>query len=531
MITIYMQVFKKDAPSDIEQAYLTNNTDFKEGKMLAKRYCAGCHSYPEPGLLPKRIWASQTLPHMGPQMGIFEHNGTRYPVERTPNLPENYYPSEPLLSNERWQKILDYYEKAAPERFSPAERDREIINDTLFFKAHTPEYRAKTPPMVTAVKLDPGNQFIYLSDANEEKFLIFNTELELANSFTISSTLSDIRITNDRYKPGKRDLILTYIGELKPSDAPRGVVQKFWYDPETGDGAAGSVVYGHIARPVESQLTDLDQDGNNDVLISEFGHRTGGLFWLKNTGKGTTPEKRVLVDTPGCIQSYITDYNNNGLPDIIALCTQVDQAIYLFLNQGNGEFVIKTLLQFQITAGSSSFEMHDFNDDGHLDILYTSGDNADYSIVYKPYHGVYIYLNDGNDNFTKAWFYPVNGAYNAIARDFNLDGMLDIAAISFFADYVKRPQEGFVFFLQSHPPAGGKNKGDLTFTPYHHPAASGGRWIAMDVADWEGDGDDDIILANFSLGPTRVVPRIQDKWARGPHFLLLENKSVRVAKK
>ncbi|MEX0895163.1 MAG: VCBS repeat-containing protein, partial [Balneolaceae bacterium] len=151
----------------------------------------------------------------------------------------------------------------------------------------------------------------------------------------------------------------------------------------------------------------------------------------------------------------------------------------------------------------------------HLDILYTNGDNADFSKVYKPYHGVSVYLNDGNDSFTQEWFYPVNGAYRAVARDFNKNGRLDIAVISYFADYIRSPEEGFLFF---------KNDGGLEFTPYHHPAAKAGRWLTMDVADWTGDGYEDIVLGSFPFGPSLASSPFRLNWEDSPHFLLLENK-------
>lgn len=493
------------------------NLAIEEGKKLSLVYCSSCHLYPAPNLLGKETWLSQTLPHMGPQLGIFEHNGIQYPVEKTPGLPENYYPSEQVLSSEKWQKILNYYKKAAPEVLTPAERNTEIISDTLFFKAHTSEYRSGDPPMVTAVNFDPGNQLIYASNAIEGKFLIFDRKLRLVNELDFRSIISHINFTNDINTPGKRNFIFTFIGSLYPSDAASGAIVEGWYNHEDKKAHA-NLLLDNISRPVETQLADLDQDGKDDLLISEFGHRRGRLFWLKKSG-----EKNILKHTPGCIQSHIIDYNNNGFLDIIALCTQAEEGIYLFRNKGKGVFEEKTFLRFQSTAGSSSFELHDFNSDGHLDILYTSGDNADYSTVFKPYHGVYIYLNDGNDGFEQTWFYPVNGAYDAKARDFDRDGNLDIAVISFFADYENNPEESFVFFHQRHPPSDGKNEGGFDFVPYHHPAASRGRWLTMDVADWNRNGYDDILLGNFSLGPTPVDSSIQNKWIKGPFILVLEN--------
>lgn len=489
-----------------------------DNRQVAQKYCSTCHTYPEPGLLDKDTWLHETLPNMGPRFGIFAHNGVAYPTENTPNLPANLYPDRQTITDRQWQMILDFYGQAAPDTLTQRAK-KDITIDELFFRARRPNYRGQTPPLVTAVRFDPVNRLIYFADAAENKFHIFDDDLDLEARFTLSSPVSDIQLMNELRRPGRRDLLTTYIGDLNPSDALNGFIQPVWYNPTNGSGGAGQVIMDSLARPVESLMADLNSDGTSDLLVNQFGHRTGSLFWLQGTGPGSfAPDRRVLINTPGCIESHVTDFTGNGRDDVIALCSQLDQAIYLFENRGDGQFDRQKLVQFEIVAGSSSFKLHDFNDDGLLDILYTSGDNADYSIIYKPYHGVYIYLNQGNQTFEQAWFYPINGAYDAVPRDFDQDGDTDLATIAFFADYDNYPREGFVYF---------QNEGGMEFKPYHHPAASGGRWIAMDVADWTGNGYDDIVLANFSLGPTRVKSLIQKKFTEGPHIIVLENRGDR----
>ena len=61
--------------------------------------------------------------------------------------------------------------------------------------------------------------------------------------------------------------------------------------------------------------------------------------------------------------------------------------------------------------------MADFNRDGLPDILVTNGDNGEYPSPLKKYHGIRIYLNKGNWRFEEAFFYPLNGAFKAVARD------------------------------------------------------------------------------------------------------------------
>jgi hypothetical protein len=110
------------------------------------------------------------------------------------------------------------------------------------------------------------------------------------------------------------------------------------------------------------------------------------------------------------------------------------------------------------------------------------------------------------------YFFPINGCYKAIARDFDGDGNIDIAAISYFADYAMQPEEGFVFL---------KSTGNMHFTPYSLPATQAGRWITMDVADINNNKKPGLILANCSVGPT--INRSKTNWKTGPTIVLLKN--------
>src|SRR5206468_7762304 len=129
-----------------------------------------------------------------------------------------------------------------------------------------------------------------------------------------------------------------------------------------------------------------NHDGKDDYLVSEFGNLVGALSWLGKTDTGYV--RHIIRAAPGSIRTYINDYNKDGLPDIWALFAQGNEGISLFTNKGNGVFDTKQLLSFPPSYGSSSFELDDFNKDGFPDIVYTCGDNADYSTILKPYHGV-----------------------------------------------------------------------------------------------------------------------------------------------
>ncbi len=191
--------------------------------------------------------------------------------------------------------------------------------------------------------------------------------------------------------------------------------------------------------------------------------------------------------------------------DLITLFGQAREGLYLQRNRGKDGFTWEPLLHFPPSYGSTGFELADFNGDGFQDVLITHGDNGDYPSPFKAYHGLRIFLNDGGFHFTEAWFRPLDGAFRAVARDFDGDGDLDIAAISFFPDFSRTPDESFVYF---------ENRGGLEFVASSIPEATAGRWLTLDAGDLDGDGDIDLVLGSFIDGPRTVpIPEpIQAKW-------------------
>lgn len=116
------------------------------------------------------------------------------------------------------------------------------------------------------------------------------------------------------------------------------------------------------------------------------------------------------------------DFNGDGHPDIAALVAQEVEAMYLFLNDGKGVFTQKMVFQGHPLYGHSSFELTDFNGDGRPDFVVTNGDNGEYPSPPKSYHGIRVYLNRGGMNYEKSLFQPLNGAFRALARDYDADG-------------------------------------------------------------------------------------------------------------
>ena len=183
------------------------------------------------------------------------------------------------------------------------------------------------------------------------------------------------------------------------------------------------------------------------------------------------------------------------------------------------KFRLDKVIRFSPIYGSSWFELIDFDNDGDDDIVTVHGDNADKTYIPKPYHGLRLHINDGNNQFEEKYFYPMNGATRVVAKDFDQDGDVDFGLLSTFPDY-ENPKESPFVYLEN------KNAADFTFDDSSLEESNYARWLLMDAGDVDGDGDEDIILSSFSYAFTPVPEEKTNFWReKGIDLLILENKT------
>jgi hypothetical protein len=277
-------------------------------------------------------------------------------------------------------------------------------------------------------------------------------------------------------------------GILSPNDEPRGALVRYDF---VGGGRLrlAAVVIDSLFRPVFVEQLDFDGDGRNELVICEYGHNRGRLALYAFDGERYS--RQVLDASPGAIRVEIRDVTGDGASDIVALFAQGDERIVLFENDGRGRFANdpRILARFPPVYGSMFFSMHDFDDDGDLDIVYVNGDNFDFSRVPKPYHGVRILENDGRNHFRERSFFPLYGAARAEVADFDRDGDLDIIATSNFVD-AAHPERGIVLLESTAP---------YEFRPFAFPIAAGNQWNLTARTDLDRDGWPDVIVGAMDL--------------------------------
>jgi hypothetical protein len=272
-----------------------------------------------------------------------------------------------------------------------------------------------------------------------------------------------------------------------------------------------------LHRPVGLTMVDMNGDQKDDALISEFGFETGRLAWFQTTDTGIASLPKILKSTPGAIKCLLQDMDQDGIKDIVMLMAQGDEHISVFKMDATGIRHEYQVLRFPPVHGVCDMDIEDMNKDGFPDLIVANGDNADYSRIIKPYHGITIYLNKGNFQFEETTFIPYPGVLHCLAYDFDQDGDFDLAATSFFPGDDTHPYSPFKYFEQ----VGGKFIGK-TFR-----GATYGKWMEMVRGDFDSDGDQDLVLGSFLLNKTNITGTLQD-WKKYGMVLLQNNAKHKV---
>jgi hypothetical protein len=463
------------------------------GRELARKYCASCHLFPEPELLDKATWKNGALPLMRSRLGLDQLEFANSPQK---------------LVLEEWTAICHYYIEAAPEKAIPQPPREKIQMGLRQFEVVNPGYRPGKR-YVTMLSVDEAAHQIYVGNAETKTLDTLDSAGHLLASLPVDSP--PVALTK-----GRDGWLCTLIGRVPPHDERLGKIVLL--DRSAAQFTQKAVLLSELTRPTHCVPMDVDGDGREDLVVSAFGNILGNFSWYQNLGHGRY-EQRIILDRPGAIRCELHDFDGDGRRDIAVLMAQGREGLFVLFNEGNGTFSELPAIEQPPVWGYAGFQLADFDGDGQLDLLTGNGDNGEYPSCLKAYHGVRLYLNRGREGFKQVFFYPINGAFCVVARDFDRDGDLDIACAAYFPDYVGSPEESFVYL---------ENLGGFRFRPFSFPEAHLGRWLVMAAGDIDGDGYEEIVLGAANRTPYGAPKELYARWEReGPSILILKNRGRR----
>ena len=299
----------------------------------------------------------------------------------------------------------------------------------------------------------------------------------------------------DLDRDGSLDLVVADLGHFFPTDELFGRV--VWFRGEPGGGRYKPIeAAAGLGRVADVQPGDFDGDGDDDLVVAEFGLYEAGKILLLENRLGDAQEQKFapheLDPRHGAVCVRVTDLNHDGKLDFIALISQEHEVVDAFLNQGDGAFERQRVYAAPNPSwGSSGLQLVDLDADGDLDLLYSNGDSFDRGYL-KSYHAVRWLENQGQYPWVEHHLMNMPGCHCALAGDMDLDGDLDVVAIALQPSEVldrfgKEHFDSICWLEQTAP--GEFHRRTLELGDCIH--------MALCLADFDADGDLDMAIGDF----------------------------------
>src|SRR6266566_3096794 len=242
-------------------------------------------------------------------------------------------------------------------------------------------------------------------------------------------------------------------------------------------------------------------------LLLAFPNRT-----LAQTPLFNPQTEYVAGSQQGPSNIVVGDFNGDGKPDL-AVANFGDWNVYVLLGNGDGTFQVARSVYFN--GGGARFwyiAEGDFNGDGKLDLAVTDYSNNNVSVL----------LGNGDGTFQAPRTFPVGIHPAQVAvGDFNGDGILDLAVADYGCSQECHPSPSNTVLVLL-------GNGDGTFRPAPNLTVGNGP-AGVAVADLNGDGKPDLVVANFDDNTLSVLLGNGDGTFQAAQNYLVDSAPVFVA--